>query len=59
MNREARMLADFARRYPRARFRIDDENARTDSLHLVVRQALLSCDPRAAAIVGRAYQRGG
>jgi len=58
MAREARMLAGFARRYPRARFLIDGENARTDSLLLVARHAFLSCDPRSAIVVERAYQTG-
>lgn len=54
--REAQMLAGFARRYPQARFRDDDENARGPSLLLVTRQTFPSCDPRAAAIVERTYR---
>lgn len=54
LERDARMFARFAVAYPRAQFRIDDEEARALSLLLVARQTLERCDPRAAVIVDRA-----
>lgn len=54
LERDARMFARFAAAYPRAQFRIDDEEARARSLLLVARQTLERCDPRAAVIVDRA-----
>ncbi len=51
---DARMFARFARAYPQAQFRIDDEDARSVSLLLVAREALRGCAPQAAAIVDRA-----
>ena len=42
---QARTLLVFARRYPDATFRIDDETGRTTSLLLVGREALRRCAP--------------
>lgn len=55
---DARMFARFAATYPRAQFRIDDEEARALSLLLVARQTLERCDPLAAAVVDRALPAG-
>lgn len=55
---DARRFARFAATYPRARFRIDGEDARALSLLLVARQTLERCDRRAAAIVDRALPPG-
>lgn len=58
----ADVLVRFARKYPRARFPIDDESGRALSLLLVAREALLPCAPAAAARVDEAlpeeYRKG-
>jgi len=56
--RDAHKLADFARAYPRAQFRIDDEDARAISVLLVARETLKTCAPRAAVIVDGALPAG-
>ncbi|MFJ9011654.1 hypothetical protein [Streptomyces canus] len=54
LQRDADRVVAFARRYPNARFPIDDESGTTLSLLLVTRQGLLTCAPEAAATVDRA-----
>lgn len=49
--RDADRIVAFARRYPNARFPIDDETGSTLSLLLVARQSLRTCAPAAAATV--------
>ena len=45
IDRHVAVLLEFARRYPQARFPIDDESGTSLSLLLVVRQELEDCDP--------------
>ncbi|MFF6829845.1 hypothetical protein [Streptomyces longwoodensis] len=52
--RAADTVIDFSRRYPNARFPIDDETGTTLSLLLVTRQGLRDCAPALAARVDRA-----
>ncbi|MEU1273230.1 hypothetical protein [Streptomyces sp. NPDC005799] len=54
LQRDADGVVAFARRYPDARFPIDDESGTTLSLLLVTRQGLLTCAPEAAATVNQA-----
>ena len=52
--RDADTVITFSRRYPNARFPIDDETGTTLSLLLVTRQGLRDCAPALAARVDRA-----
>ena len=54
LTRHVDTIIDFSRRYPDARFPIDDETGRTLSLLLVTRQSLRDCAPALAARVDRA-----
>ncbi|MEU0680133.1 MULTISPECIES: hypothetical protein [Streptomyces] len=54
LTRDVDTIIDFSRRYPDARFPIDDETGRTLSLLLVTRQSLRDCAPALAARVDRA-----
>lgn len=49
MNQDVQLMIEFSRRYPDARFRIDDETGRPEGLLLVARNALERCAPEAAA----------
>ncbi|MFF7643867.1 hypothetical protein [Streptomyces canus] len=51
---DADTVTAFARRYPDASFRVDDETGTTLSLLLVVRQGLRDCAPTATARVNQA-----
>ena len=51
LTRDVDTIIDFSRRYPDARFPIDDETGRTLSLLLVTRQSLRDCVPALAARV--------
>lgn len=54
LQRDADRVVAFSRRYPNARFPIDDESGTTLSLLLVTRQGLRICAPEAAATVDQA-----
>ncbi|KPC71789.1 hypothetical protein ADL35_32930 [Streptomyces sp. NRRL WC-3753] len=54
LTRDVDTVIDFSRRYPEARFPIDDETGSTLSLLLVTRQSMRDCAPALAARVDRA-----
>ncbi|ALV33115.1 hypothetical protein [Streptomyces sp. CdTB01] len=54
LTRDVDTIIDFSRRYPDARFPIDDETGSTLSLLLVTRQSMRDCAPALAARVDRA-----
>ncbi|MFF9136699.1 hypothetical protein ACF09G_03885 [Streptomyces albogriseolus] len=54
LTRDIDTIIDFSRRYPDARFPIDDETGSTLSLLLVARQSMRDCAPALAARVDRA-----
>lgn len=51
--RALRVIADFAKAHPRARFPIDDESGSSMTLLFVVRDELLSCAPSLVTRVDR------
>lgn len=54
LERDAEVILDFARRYPDARFPIDDETGRTLSLLMTAREGLRGCSPATAARIDAA-----
>ncbi|WP_280909020.1 hypothetical protein [Streptomyces sp. SAI-090] len=54
LTRDVDTIIDFSRRYPDARFPIDDETGSTLSLLLVTRQSMRECAPDLGARVDRA-----
>lgn len=52
--RPVAVILDFARRYPKTTFHIDDETGTAISLLIVVRQSLRSCAPSLMSRVNRA-----
>lgn len=58
LRRDTDVILSFARRYPTARFRIDDETGSVLSLLLVARNELRACSSADAARVDRALPPG-